>query len=219
MNAQDDVIKACADRLGVELVRIFATEDAGVSSVSPLEDRPELFEAISCLEKGDILIVAKRDRLGRDPIIVAMIEAAVRRKGARIISAAGEGTESDSPTDVLMRRIVDAFGEYERLIIKVRTISALKAKKIRGERTGSVPFGKKLAENGKTLLDNPGEMEIARIARRLRREGLSLKEIADRLNEDGISTKNKGVVRKDGRVIVGRWHKMSVQRILKANIL
>lgn len=59
-----------------------------------------------------MLIVAKRDRLGRDPMVVAMIESAVKRKGARIVSAAGEGTDSDSPTDILMRRMVDAFAEY-----------------------------------------------------------------------------------------------------------
>ena len=107
--AQDDAIRACARRLGVELVAVFATLDEGVSSVEPLDKRPELLEAIAALGKGDILLVAKRDRLGRDPLVVCMIEAAVARRGARIVSAAGEGTESDGPGDVLMRRIVDGL--------------------------------------------------------------------------------------------------------------
>jgi DNA invertase Pin-like site-specific DNA recombinase len=90
------------------------------------------------LKPGDSLLVAKRDRLGRDPIVVAMIESAVVRKGARIVSAAGEGTEGDEPSHVLMRHLIDAFAEYERLIIVARTKAALQAKKARGERVGYI---------------------------------------------------------------------------------
>jgi DNA invertase Pin-like site-specific DNA recombinase len=60
-----------------------------------------------------VLLVAKRDRIGRlDPLPMAMIESAVRRKRARIVSAAGEGTENDDPSSILMRRMIDAFAEY-----------------------------------------------------------------------------------------------------------
>ena len=98
-----------------------------------------------------------------------MIEAAIRRRGARIVSAAGEGTEGDGPTDVLTRRIVDACGEYERLIIKARTKAALAVKNGRGEKTGgAIPYGSirgpdKLGSNGKavkTLVDCPAEQEV-----------------------------------------------------------
>jgi DNA invertase Pin-like site-specific DNA recombinase len=68
--------------------------------------------AINELDNGDILLVAKRDRLGRDPLVLAMIESTVARAGAKIVSAAGEGTESDEPSAILMRRMIDAFSEY-----------------------------------------------------------------------------------------------------------
>ena len=84
-----------------------------------------------------MLIVAKRDRLGRDVIAVAMIERLAERKGARILSAAGEGTEGSDPASMLQRRILDAFSEYERLIIGARTKAALKAKRARGEAAGT----------------------------------------------------------------------------------
>lgn len=103
-----------------------------VSGASGLDKRPALLEAIGQLAQGDVLVVAKRDRLGRDPIVVAMIEAAVQRKKAKVVSAAGEGTEGEDPTHVLMRRIVDAFAEYERLVIGARTKAALQAKQARG---------------------------------------------------------------------------------------
>ena len=117
-------------------------EDA-LSGGLPLAKRTTLLDALAALARGDVLLVAKRDRLSRgDMMTTAMIEAAVKRAGARIVSAAGEGTESDDPASVLMRRIVDAFGEYERLLIKARTRAALKAKKARGERYGQVPYGR-----------------------------------------------------------------------------
>ena len=78
----------------------------------------------------------------------AMIEAAVKRAGGRIVSAAGEGTESDDPASILMRRMIDAFAEYERLIIGFRTRSALAAKGARGERKGQVPYGRRLSGKG-----------------------------------------------------------------------
>ena len=130
--------EACRKAAG-ELAGVY--RDAGVSGSTGLDKRPALLEAIGVLNPGDVLLVAKRDRLGRDPLVVAMIESAVQRKGARIMSAAGEGTGSDSPSDILMRRIIDAFAEYERLIIGARTKAALRAKKARGERVGGIPYG------------------------------------------------------------------------------
>ena len=78
-----------------------------------------MLEAVQTISEGDVLLVSKRDRIGRlDPLDMAMIEAAVRQRGARIVSAAGEGTEDDGPSSILMRRMVDAFSEYERLIAR-----------------------------------------------------------------------------------------------------
>lgn len=75
------------------------------------------------------MIVAKRDRLGRDLIGVAMIERSVMRKGARIVSAAGEGTEGTDAGAPMQRQILDVFAEYERRLIGQRTKAALRAKR------------------------------------------------------------------------------------------
>jgi DNA invertase Pin-like site-specific DNA recombinase len=95
---QEAACRLGAARLGLELAGVHA--DEAVCSVDLIDKRPALLEAIASLGKGDVLIVAKRDRLGRDPIVVAVTEAAILRRGARIVSAAGEGTEGDGPTDV-----------------------------------------------------------------------------------------------------------------------
>jgi DNA invertase Pin-like site-specific DNA recombinase len=185
--AQEEACRRCAERLGLELVAVFATTDEGVSSVDPLDKRPELLEAIAALGKGDVLVVAKRDRLGRDPIIVAMIEAAVARKGARIVSACGEGTGGDGPTDVLMRRIVDAFAEYERLVIRARTKAALAVKKSRGERLdGHTPYGFTTGPDGVHLVPDEAEQRVLSLIREWRTSRRTLVSIASELNSRGI---------------------------------
>lgn len=181
LDAQKLSCERYAEQQGKILHEVFS--DEGLSGALSFEKRPGILNAIASLEKGDILIVAKRDRLSRgDVMAMAMIEASVVRKGARIVSAAGEGTESEDPSQVLMRRMVDAFGEYERLIIKSRTSAALQAKKSKGQRVGHIPFGHKLAEDGIHLEIEPLEQEILQQLRELRGKGLSYREIANEMN-------------------------------------
>jgi DNA invertase Pin-like site-specific DNA recombinase len=139
LDAQQTAIAAAAARLELPLADTFT--DAGISGGLPLEQRPALLAALDAIRRGDVLIVAKRDRLGRDVLNVAMFERLAERKGARIVSAAGEGTDTNDPTSRLMRQIVDCFAEYERAIIRARTCAALQVKKARGERVGGIPFG------------------------------------------------------------------------------
>ena len=197
LDAQHD---ACL-RVAGELAGVY--RDEGVSGKTGLDKRPALLEAIAELGKGDTLIVAKRDRLGRDPLVVAMIESAVKRKGARIISAAGEGTDSDSPTDILMRRMVDAFAEYERLVIGARTKAALQSKRVRGERVGQIPYGYR-CDDGTRLTPDAEEQDIIAQVQQLHAEGLSLRAIAARLAAMNRPTRGAA------------WHPQTIKNILSA---
>lgn len=210
LRAQLDACTAWASRAGAEPVGPFA--DEGVSGAAPLDKRSALMDAIASIDKGDVLLIAKRDRLGRDPFVVAMIEAAIGRAGGRVVSAAGEGTESDGPSDVLMRRIVDAFGEYERLVIKARTRAALRAKGSRGERIGGIPLGYRLVDDGRrskagnacALAIDPEEQATVEAIRELAAVGLGHRAIARALDERSVRTKT-------GR---GRWTHRAVSLVL-----
>ena len=139
-----------------ELDEVFT--DDGYSGSDP--NRPALHQAIDALDEGDVLVVAKRDRLARDVYFSAWIEKEVKRRGARIISAAGEGTDNDDPSNVLMRTIVDAFAEYERNLISARTAAAMAQKRKRGEKTGGdVPFGYRLLDGGRLAVE-PEEQKV-----------------------------------------------------------
>ena len=187
LDAQRASVTTAAARLGLALADVFT--DAGLSGSLDLADRPGLFAAIEAMKRGDVLIVAKRDRLGRDVVAVAMIERLIGRKGGRVLSAAGEGTDNDDASSMLQRRILDAFSEYERLIIGQRTKAALKAKRERGERAGNVPFGYRLADDGRSLIACDDEQRILELIRQLREAGYTLRAIADSLNADGYRTR------------------------------
>ena len=191
LDAQQESIATAAQRLGLELAETFT--DAGVSGGLPLEQRPALLAAIDALRRGDVLIVAKRDRLGRDVLNVAMLERLTERKGARIVSAAGEGTDTNDPTSRLMRQIVDCFAEYERAIIRARTRAALAVKKARGERVGGIPFGYQLAVDGRLLEGHPEEQRALALVRELRAAGYTYRAIAEELNRQGFRSRTGGL--------------------------
>ena len=71
-------------------------------------------------------------------------------------------------------------------MIGARTKAALGAKKARGERTGSVPYGYTLVADGVHLEAVPEEQEVIAEARRLHGAGQSLRAIARELERRGF---------------------------------
>jgi DNA invertase Pin-like site-specific DNA recombinase len=188
LEAQQSSVTACAVRLGIPLAAVLT--DAGTSGSLTIEDRPVLLDAVASLKRGDVVIVAKRDRLGRDVIAVAMIERLIARRGAKIVSAAGEGTDADShdPAAMLMRRLIDSFAEYERALIASRTRAALAAKRRRGERiSGLAPYGSAFADG--RVQPCAAEQSIITLMQARRAAGDSLAAIADCANRAGFRTR------------------------------
>ena len=136
LEAQEASIRAYASANGLELVSIHT--DAGVSGRAALTDRPGLVAALGEIvsRRAGVLLVAKLDRLARDPFLVLTIEKALNKSGARLVSAAGEGTQGDDPSQVLMRHVLMAVSAHEAALVSSRTKAALQAKKARGERIG-----------------------------------------------------------------------------------
>lgn len=202
IEAQRVSVTAAAARLGRTVRAVFVEVEHGDRAITK---RPELMQAVAALARGDVLLIAKRDRLARDRYEMAIIERAIKHQGARVVSAAGEGTENDDPASVLFRGLLDLFAEYERLIIVARTKAALAVKRARGERTGQLPFGFELAADGVHLQANAAEQDkLARI-RAIKATGRSLRHTADALNAAGMTTR-RGTP----------WKYQYVARVLKA---
>jgi DNA invertase Pin-like site-specific DNA recombinase len=199
--AQTAAIAAYAKRAGLTITGTF--EDAGISGAASLEDRPGLVAAIASLRRGDVLLVAKRDRLGRDVLNVMMAEKVIAKRGASVASADGVGNGAGA-ADQFMRSIMDAVGAFERELIRGRTKAALAAKRAAGERTGEVPFGWCLDAAGRLVEVYEEQIILGRIMA-CRAAGMSLRKIAAILTDDAVPTKKGNT----------SWSHTSVKSILE----
>lgn len=200
-SAQRKMVAEWARAKGIEVVAEFL--DHGVSGAAELADRPALMKALQSLQDLDagVVAVAKRDRLGRSVEVLVLVEREVRRLGARVMAA--DTSNDDAPSARFMRRVLDAVAEHERDLIRARTRAALEVRRVRGLRTGSVPLGFTCDDAGQ-LVVNIKERRAAGLARRLRQEGLSLRTVAERLDEAGHRTRSGSP-----------WHPEQIRRLLR----
>jgi site-specific DNA recombinase len=200
---QKRVCEELARTLGAKDITIYT--DAGISGSTEIDCRPGLRDALAALRKGDVLLVAKRDRIARDMLVSLTVGKIVERRGAKLMSAAGEGNDSDPVTDLILKTTADLWSQIERLSIGSRTKQALRVKISNGERVGNVRYGFKLARDGKHLVPNERERDIIKAVAKMRKIGLSLQRIADRLNDTKIKTRTGAP-----------WKPSQIQRLLVA---
>jgi len=98
-------------------------------------ERPVFENMISNLRKGDILVVWKLDRLGRSLKDLLEIVNDLQEKGIEIISMK-ENIDTTSTTGKLIFSIFGALAEYEKDLIRERTMAGLNAARARGKTGG-----------------------------------------------------------------------------------
>jgi DNA invertase Pin-like site-specific DNA recombinase len=105
------------------------------------DDRPGLEACLKSLRDGDTLIVWKLDRLGRNlrHLVNTIHDLMERQIGFRVLS--GQGTTIDTSTagGRLIFGIFAALAEFERELIRERTIAGLSSARARG-RHGGRPY-------------------------------------------------------------------------------
>jgi DNA invertase Pin-like site-specific DNA recombinase len=200
VDAQQQALERWCQVHQAPLVAVYA--DVGVSGGTPLEKRPGLLSALNALTRGRVLLVGRRDRLARDTLTAAMCEKIAQKAGASICTVTGEGN-GVGPEAQLMRTILDAFAQYEKALIALRTRAGLARKREKGERIGMVPYGWQLDADGIHLIDHAPEQAVIVNVRALRASGLSYRAIADELNR-------RGLVNRAG----GQFHHTQVVRML-----
>ena len=90
------------------------------------------------LRKGDVLVVWKLDRLGRNlaHLVNTVQDLSARGVGLRVL--AGQGAQIDTTTAAgrLVFGIFAALAEFERELIRERTVAGLMAARARGRKGG-----------------------------------------------------------------------------------
>lgn len=188
LEAQRAAIAAEAAKRGLVLVAEHV--DNGVSGTTPPRARPALSAALRLLadDAADRLIVAKLDRLARSTVDALALDEAARAQGWATVFG-----DLDIDTGTAAGKLVltnfAALAQFERDRISERTREALAIKRAQGVRLGR-PSGL------------PDEI-VARIAAE-HAAGLSLRAIADGLQEDGVPTAQGGA----------SWHASTVRKVL-----
>jgi DNA invertase Pin-like site-specific DNA recombinase len=194
LDAQRAKLAAYATALDLDLVAII--EDAGVSAKTLA--RPGLARALDMLDRGeaDALLVTKLDRLTRS---VRDLGDLVERYFAARCSLLSVSDSIDTRTAAgrLVLNVLASVSQWEREACGERTRDALAQLKAEGIRLGGEALGWRRADetdaDGRRLVAD-AEQEIATVRRivALRADGLSLREIAATLHDEGFRTKRGG---------------------------
>ena len=127
-------------------------------------ERPELKATLGYMRQGDTLVVWKLDRLARSlkQLIDTVEDLGSRGIGLRSVTEAIDTTTSGGR---LIFHIFAALAEFERAVIRERTLAGLAAARVRGRKGGRPPAlaAKDLAA-AKAMLRDP-EITVSEIAR------------------------------------------------------
>jgi DNA invertase Pin-like site-specific DNA recombinase len=186
LEAQRRAIKAECERRGWHLVRIEQDVLSGRSM-----NRPGLQVALAACRSGEIsgIVVAKLDRLSRSLVDFATLLADAQAKGFNVV-ALDLGVDLSTPAGEFLSSVMASAAQWERRIIGQRTRDALAVKKAEGVKLGRPPL--------------PTD-SLSRRVRSMRRRGMTLQAIADRLNAEDVSTLRGGV----------EWRPSSVRTVLR----
>ena len=118
---------------GVEAERIYEDRASGAK-----DDRPGLDACPRAMRDGDVLVVWKLDRLGRNLAHLVGTVQGLSDRGVGLRVLAGQGAQIDTTTagGRLVFGSFAALAEFERELIRERTVAGLKAARARGRKGG-----------------------------------------------------------------------------------
>lgn len=107
-----------------------------ISGSVPASERKGFAGLINRLESGDVLIVTKLDRLGRNAMDVRATVEALSGMGVRVHCLALGGVDLTSPAGKMTMGVIAAVAEFERDLLVERTQSGLTRAKAAGKTFG-----------------------------------------------------------------------------------
>jgi DNA invertase Pin-like site-specific DNA recombinase len=118
---------------GAGCERLFTDAASGAKA-----DRPGLQEALDFARTGDTLVVWRLDRFGRSlKDLVERVER-LRERGVGFRSLQ-EGIDTTSPSGKLVFHVFASLAEFERELIRERTMAGLASARARGRKGGRPP--------------------------------------------------------------------------------
>ena len=203
LESQEKAIRAFAESQGYVLLDVI--EDPGVSGATQPGKRPGFSQVVERSEAKQftVLLVWKIDRLARSIIHAVTTTNELRERHGVVLRSVTEPIDTATPMGQTLFAILAGMAQQERHTITERTLAGKKAKASKGGFAGATaPYGYRTDGKGHLVIH---ESEAATVRRMwaMRKDGSTLKQIADRLNADGTPTRRNGT-----------WHPATVRYIL-----
>ena len=118
---------------GVKKGQIYSDLASGIK-----DDRTGLEACLKALREGDVLVVWRLDRMGRNLHHLVRTVSMLSERGVGLKVLTGQGTLIDTTTAAghLSFGIFAALAEFERELIRERTMAGLKSARARGRKGG-----------------------------------------------------------------------------------
>jgi DNA invertase Pin-like site-specific DNA recombinase len=197
-----------AERVRIVHVVTDGDEKGGKSGTTLLDERPGLMEAVEWIAEGraDGILAPNLDRLARELTVQEAVLSYVWALAGRVFTADhGEHLEDDAsdPMRTAMRQMRGVFHQLDRGLIVKRLTEGRTAKGAKGGYAYGAPrYGQQSVDKTLTV-DETEEQRVQQMERWRDEEGLSVRAIVARLNEQGIPSKRGG-----------KWHPTTVARLL-----
>jgi DNA invertase Pin-like site-specific DNA recombinase len=113
--------------------------------ISSIAERSQLKAAMDFVREGDVLVVAKLDRLARSVADLLTIVQSLEKKNVflRILNL---GIDTNTPTGKLMLTMLGAIGQFEREIMLERQREGIAKAKAEGKFKGRKPLDQGIVE-------------------------------------------------------------------------
>jgi DNA invertase Pin-like site-specific DNA recombinase len=154
-----DLASQEAELLAAGCAKVFKEKVSGAKT-----DRAELAKALRRLERGDVLIVSRLDRLARSTRDLLNIVAAIVEREAGFRSLKDTWADTTTPHGRLMLTVLGGLAEFERELIRARTGEGRTRAKVRGVKFGrpSALTTHQRAEAIQRLANGEAQADVAR---------------------------------------------------------
>lgn len=121
---------------GYQIEPDFWFADEGISGKVAASQRPAFKAMLTQIRKGEMLVVSKLDRLGRDAIDVLQTVRQLGERGIKVVVLQLGSTDLTAPAGKLLLSMLAAVAEMERDLLVERTRAGLARAKAEGKTLG-----------------------------------------------------------------------------------
>lgn len=150
-----------------------------VSGSVPTAERKGFAQLVNKLEAGDVLVVTKLDRLGRNAMDVRATVEALSGLGVRVHCLALGGVDLSSAAGKMTMGVLAAVAEFERDLLIERTQSGLARAKAAGKPLGR-PKALTEGQAGAVRQKLAAGVSVASVAREYRTSRQTIMRLRDR---------------------------------------